>query len=141
MLKRFRNDELVRGSIILFVLMSIFNILNYVYQISMARMLGPADYGVLAVLMSFVYIFGIPSEAIQTIISRYTSRFNIKKNFGKMKDLAFRSMKKGVFFATIVFVIFLVVAFFLADILKIEYWLLAITGLFIFYVLDRKSVV
>jgi len=129
-----KQDELVKGSIILFLLLMIFNFLNYVFQISMAKLLGPADYGVLAVLMSFIYIISIPSEAIQTIISKYTSKFNSNNNLGEMKDLLLRSLKKGVMLSFIAFLIFLPIALVLSKFLNIEFWLIAITGLSIFYV-------
>jgi O-antigen/teichoic acid export membrane protein len=106
MLKKLRKDELVRGSLILIIMIGIFNILNYIFQISMARMLGPADYGVLAVLMSIVYIFGIPSEAIQTIISRYTSKFNVRRSLGKIKEMLIKSVKRGLLFSLIIFLVF-----------------------------------
>lgn len=133
-ISRIRNDELVRGGFILFLMMIIYNVFNYAFQISTAKILGPADYGVLAVLMSFLYIFSIPSEAIQTAISRYISKFNIKKEFGKMKDLAYRSLRRGVFFSLVMFLVFLPLAFFLSEILKISFWTIAFTGLFIFFV-------
>ena len=126
-------DEFLRGSIILVVMFGLYNLLNYVFQISMARMLGPSDYGVLAVLMSIVYIFSIPSEAIQTIITRYTSKFNIKKEYGKIKDLLFRSLWKGAIFSFIVFLIFLFISIFLSVWLNIEFYLLGITGIIIFF--------
>ncbi|MBU3912750.1 MAG: oligosaccharide flippase family protein [Nanoarchaeota archaeon] len=136
MIGRFKNlgkDELVRGSFILLAVISIFNILNYIFQMSMARLLGPADYGILAVLMSIVYIFGIPSEAIQTVIARYTSKFGIKKENGKIKDLMYRSLKKLFLFSVIAFIVFTILSISLSKMLKIDFWLLALTGLFIFY--------
>ncbi len=132
-LKSLGKDELVRGSFILFIMMNIFNFLNYLFHFFMARFLGPADYGVLAVLMSIVYISAIPSEAIQTIVSGYTSKFNINKNYGKMKDLLYKSLKRGFAVALIIFVLYIPVAFFLAGFLEIEFWLLILTGLLIFY--------
>jgi len=45
--------------------------------------------------MSFVYIFYMPSEAIQTIITKYTNKLNINNEFGKIKDLMYRSLKMG----------------------------------------------
>ena len=131
-IRNLKKDELVRGSMILIIMLGLFNVLNYIFQMSMAKLLGPADYGILAVLMSFVYIFGIPSEAIQTIITRYASRFNSKKQYGKMKDLLYRSMKKGMVFSIIVFLIFFILSFWFSGILKINTWLLIITGLIIF---------
>jgi len=133
-IKNLKKDDLVRGSIILFMMMALFNILNYIFQMAMARMLGPADYGVLAVLMSIVYIFGIPSEAIQTVITRYVSKFEIKKEYGKTKDLFIRSLKKGAVLSFILFTLFIFASIFLSDILRIKIGLLAITGIFIFYV-------
>lgn len=128
----FREDELVRGSVTLVILIGIFNVLNYVFQMSMARMLGPADYGILAVLMSFVYIFGIPSEAIQTITVRYTSIFSSKKEGGKIKDLLLRGLKKGFIFSIFVFLVFVFLAIFLSMLLKIEFLLIFLTGILIF---------
>lgn len=133
-MEKLGKDELVKGSIILFIMMIMYSLFNYAFQISMARILGPADYGVLAVLMSLIYIFGIPSEAIQTIVSKYTSKFNVRGEFGKMKDFMLRAMKKGALFAIVIFIIFLLIAFFLSNFLKIEFWLFGITGLYIFYV-------
>lgn len=134
MLERIKKDALVKGSLILFIMMGVFNVLNYAFQMSMARMLGPADYGILAVLMSIIYIFGIPSEAIQTIIARYISKFSVKNKFGKMKDIIYKSIKAGFWLSVITFFIFTIASIFLSKILNINFWLLAMTGLFIFYV-------
>lgn len=131
-LKGLLRNELVKGSLVLFILISIFNLFNYVFHFSMARLLGPADYGVLAVLMSIAYVFGIPSETIQTVISRYTSNFNLKKKFGKIKDLFYRGVKRGLQVAFVLFILFLIFAYFISDFLNINYWLVSITGLLIF---------
>ncbi|MFH1711031.1 MAG: oligosaccharide flippase family protein [Nanoarchaeota archaeon] len=134
MFEKIKKDVLIRGSLVMFVMLGIFNVLNYVFQMSMARMLGPADYGILAVLMSLLYIFGIPNEAIQTIITRYASKFEMKKDFGKTKYLLYKSLKKGLIFSAVIFCIFLIISVYLSGLLHINFWLLAMTGLFIFYV-------
>lgn len=134
MLERIKNDELVKGSLVLFVMIGVFNLLNYIFQISMAKLLGPEGFSVLAVLMAFIYIFSIPSEAIQTVVSRYTSRYNVNKDFGKMKNLLSKSMKKGLLFACILFVVFSPLAKLFSVLLKIDLFLMIITGLFLFYV-------
>lgn len=129
-----KNDELVKGSLILFVMITIFNVLNYVFHFSMAHLLSPADYGTLAVLMSILYIFGIPTEAIQTVVTRYASRFNAKKQYGKIKDLFYRSSKKGLLFAFVIFVVFLPIAWLLSPVLNINFSLLFLADIFVFYV-------
>src|SRR5207244_2533278 len=65
-----KNDELVRGSFVLFIMLNLFNLGGYLLHLVVANKLGPAGYGTFATLMSFTLIYGIPSEAIQTIISR-----------------------------------------------------------------------
>lgn len=134
MINRIKKDVLIRGSLVLFVMLGLFNVFNYLFQMSMARMLGPADYGILAVLMSIIYIFGIPSEAIQTIITRYTSKFEISNETGKVKDILYRSLRKGILFSFAAFAVFSVLSIFLSSLLKISFFLLIITGLFIFYI-------
>lgn len=133
-IKNLGNDELIRGSFIILVLLIFYNILNYVFQLSMARMLGPADYGILAVMMSFIYIFGIPGTAIQTIASKYTSKFSMNNEPGKMKDFLIRGLWKGFLFSLIIYIIAIPIIFLLSGLLDIKFYLLALTFLFIFYV-------
>ena len=129
---KIKKDELLKGSLVLFILINIFNLLNYIFQFSMARMLTAEDYGILAVLMSMVYIFTVPSEAIQNIISRQVSKFNTNKDLGKIKYILKKGLKRGVFFAFISFAIFFILSFFLSKFLKINLVLLWLTGIMIF---------
>jgi O-antigen/teichoic acid export membrane protein len=128
-----RGDELVKGSFILLIMIIFYNFLNYAFQISMARMLGPADYGILAVLMSIIYVIAIPGEAIQTVITRYTSKFKALNKTGKTKDLIYRSTWRGLIIALIIFILSLPVAYFLSAVLKISLSLIILTHVFIFY--------
>jgi len=133
-IKEMMKDELVRGSMVLVISIVIFNLFNYAFQISMAKMLGPADFGVLAALMSIIYILNIPGEAIQTVVSKYTSKFVSQNKIGKIKELMIRSGKKGFKFAVISFVILCILSILLSEIIKIELWLLILTGVFAFYI-------
>lgn len=124
------KDELLRGSIILFVMLNLFNFLNYVYHFFMARMLTTSDYGILMSLFSLIYIFSVPGEAIQAIFSKYTSKYS--ENKGKLKDLLFRGLKKAVKISFLFYIAFIPTAVFLSFFLGIKFMLFALTGLFIF---------
>lgn len=126
------KDEFIKGSIILFVMINIFNFLNYLFHFSMARILGPADYGVLSVLMSIGYILGVSSESIHNIVSRYTSRFNLNRKYGKIKNLLKKGFKKGFRISFIIFLLYLPFAFLMSILLNIDFWLLVIVGILIF---------
>ena len=133
MLKKIFTSELGKGALVLFITINLFNFLNFLFHFSMGRMLGPEDYGILAVLMSLIYIYAIPTEAIQNIISRYTSRFNLKKEHGKIKFLLLKSLNKSFKISIILFLFLILIGIFLSLFLQINFWLIFITNLFIFF--------
>jgi len=133
LLRRFLSSDLGKGSLILFILINIFNFLNYIFQFTMARMLGPADYGILGVLMSLVYIYSIPAEAIQGVFSKYTTKFNEEQ--GKIKTLIMKGLNKSLIYGLIAFVLANIVGYFLANFLDIQFLLIFITNIIIFGIL------
>ena len=132
MFKKIFSSELGRGAIILLITMNIFWFLNLLFHFFMGRMLGPEEYGVLAVLMSILYIYGIPTEAIQNLISNYVSKFNLKKEDGRIKFLMLKSLKKSFKISLIFFVILSILSIFLSYFLNINLWLILFTNIFIF---------
>ena len=132
MLKKFFGSELGKGAIILFIMMNFANLLNFIFHFAMGRMLGPEGYGVFAVLMSLLYIYSIPVESIQNLVSKYTTKLNLEKNYGKIKCLMIKSLKKGFISGLGVFIILIPVSFFISQFLNINFWLIVITNCFIF---------
>lgn len=131
-IKNLKSHELFRSSLILLILMNVANVLNYLFHFSMARMLGPADYGTLALLTSIIYLFTIPTNSIQTVVSKYTTKFKLKKEYGKIKGMLNYLLRTLFLVFLMAFVIFLIVSIFIYLPLKVPYWLLALTGLFLF---------
>ena len=125
------NKNLIGGSAVLLVAFGLFNILNFVFQFSMARMLSVSDYGILASLFSLIYILLVFSESIQTIITKYSSN---EKDKGKLKTLLIKSSRKTFHLSLIIFCSYLLVSIFLSFLLKINYLLLSISGLLIFLI-------
>jgi len=97
--------------------------------------LGPTASGKssLAVLMSMIYIYGVPTEAIQNIVSRYTSKFNSKKENRKIKFFMFKSLKKGLIAASLIFAGLVPFSFFLSNFLNVNFWLIFIANISIFF--------
>jgi len=94
MIKKIFSNELFKGSFITLILFNLFNVFQAVFHFIGARVLGAEDYGILATLLGISFILGIPAEAIQTIISRYTTEFYVKKDYSKIKNLIKKSYKK-----------------------------------------------
>jgi len=126
------SKELTKGGIILFICFNIFNFLNLIFNFMAARFLGPVDYGILATLMSIIFIFSIPNEAIQTIISRFSTKFNVEKDKGKIKNLMIKGVKKFAILSVICFLIFASFSSLIGKFLFIENRLILLTGIFLF---------
>ena len=89
----------------------------------MARMLTPADYGTLAALFSIIYLTGIFSESIQTVIVKYSAS---EKSKARLKNLITRSIKKALKFSIIIFIGYILLSIPLSFMLEIPYLLVCI---------------
>jgi len=123
--------ELFRGSFTLFIFMNLFNVLNYFFHFVSARLLGPADYGILAAIMSMIFVFSIPADTIQTILSRYSTKYNLE-NKKMLKDLLVKSMKKFTLAGLISTGIFLLFSPVISKFLFIDLRLIMLSGLILF---------
>ncbi|MFA5856717.1 MAG: oligosaccharide flippase family protein [Candidatus Pacearchaeota archaeon] len=137
MIKRFnelRKNDLVRGSLILFFFMNLFNLLNYVFQATMARLLSLSQFGTFAALMGIIYLFSFISDSVQLVSSKYTSIIDEKKSPGKVKTMIFKMTKRGMQFSLFAFVLYLLSSFLISWFLKIEIGLVIMTGSVLFLV-------
>ncbi|MBI2078696.1 MAG: oligosaccharide flippase family protein [Euryarchaeota archaeon] len=73
LVRRVASDELFRHSAVLFVLITAANALNYLFQLIMARMLTPAEFGVLGVLLSMFLLVAVPMGALQTGVAHFAA--------------------------------------------------------------------
>lgn len=54
------------------------NVLNYVFNLVMGRMLSPAEYGEAAALITLVMIVVVPSTTLTTLLAKYTAEYQAK---------------------------------------------------------------
>ncbi len=122
------TKQFLGGSLILLVTFNLFNLINFFFQFSMARMLSVEHYGILATLFSMLYVIGVFSESVQTITTKYSAEENDK---GKLKNLFKRTFKKATSISLAIFIAYLILIYPLAPFLKIPYSLLAMNGMLI----------
>ncbi len=132
MLKKIFSNELYKGSIILIILLNLGNFFGYLFQFTMAQLLGPILYGAFAVVTNIILVFGVPLISIQTIVAKHTAKFNAQKNIRKIKGLFLFLIKKVMIIAIIIFFIFSLISLFLSKYLGISVGVLILTGCFIF---------
>jgi len=92
----------------------------------MGRVLGPADYGTLGVLLSIGYIMGIFLNTLQTSIAKYVAQFKAKKEIEKVSFLLARSIRRFLYTGLLLSSLFILLIPFLATFLHIVWYLLAI---------------
>lgn len=119
LLNYYRNSKFLKDNIILFIGSIISGILGFAFHFSMGRILGPANYGVLGVILSLVYIMSIGLNTLQTGITKFVSEFNAKKEYSKISYLINQSIKKLTFYGIILFIIFIFITPLLAKFLHI----------------------
>ncbi len=124
------NRELLKGSAILLICFGAFNVFNLLFHLVMARTLSVAEYGILATLFSLIYITGVFSESIQTVITKYSSDEQKKS---RIKNIFFRAGRKAVFLGAGFYVAYLGIAILLSNLLDIKYALLAINGIVVLF--------
>ena len=98
----------------------------------MAKSLGPEDYGALAVLMSLFYFIAVPNEIIQTVVSKYSSKFKAKKEYGKIKNLLIKFIFNGALIALALFIILIPLFYLYAQFVNVAFSLVVIMGFMIF---------
>lgn len=102
-------DEIYKHGALMFVATTAANVCNYLFHLIMGRMLGPADYGALASLLSLFFIITTPvKDAIRTVISKYVAVFKAHNEFGKIRYLTHKAIQQLFFYG---FLFFLLIGF------------------------------
>ncbi len=123
------HRKVITGSIILLVAFNIFNALNFLFHLLMARFLSIAEYGMLATLFSFVYILAVFTESIELVLAKYTAA---EKDIGKLKNITKRSLFRASKISFLMFCAYALIAIPLANFIRIPYPLMILNGFMIF---------
>jgi len=94
-------------------------VLGFIFHFSMGRILGPADYSVLGVMLSIIYIMGIGLNTLQTGITKFVSDLKVKKEYSKISYLINQSIKKLTIYGIILLILFILISPLLAKFLHI----------------------
>lgn len=114
------KNQLVAGSLVLFVGTAVSNFGNYLYHLLMGRMLGPIDYGILASLISLTYLFNIPMGTLNLVVVKYVSALRGKKELGAIAYFHSWLNKKVTIFALAGFFLLTIASPLFASFLHLE---------------------
>lgn len=116
---KLKKNKLIKNSYILFLGSMSTSVGNYIFHLVAGRALGPADYGVLASLISVSVILSIPMSTINMVIIKLASNLKVNKNYGELHFLLRYLMKNLTLVGLAVFLALCIMAPWLAHFLQI----------------------
>ena len=70
----------------------IINILNYIFTILIGRLLGPAAYGEVAVILGLSTILTVPALSLTTFMATYSAKYKAEKKISSLNHLRTRTV-------------------------------------------------
>ncbi len=95
------------------------NIFNLLYQLFMVRNLDATSYGILNSIFAIIMILGIPALTIQMSVTNFVSRYNASGQFGSIKAIAAKLLKRMTIFGGLLFLVILIFSGSISDYLKL----------------------
>ena len=131
LISKVKTDQLVRGSMVVFLGSAVASAINYLYHMVLGRMLGPSDYGIFASLLSLTYVYGIPVSVLNLVSLKYIASL---KQLGGVERAAgfFRWFgKKIILFSLFLFIISMAVSPLAAGFLRVSVFWVILTNFII----------
>lgn len=131
--KKFLKQELVKGSIYIFIGSIFANIFNFLFNLFMSRNLVVEDYGILTSIISLIGLVVTPVAAIiPTVVNFAGSRF-AKEEYGEVRLFFLKIIKPLILVGFIFLFCFIIFTKTIGDFFHIkEEFLIVITGLIVF---------
>lgn len=143
-IRRILGHSVAKSTLIVLAGSMVANFFAYLYHLIVGRILGPEKYGELAALFSLIYILNVPTVGLQTILTKYFSRFKALNRTGESKSLFFLASQWTIIFEIIGFVGLLLALRPLADFLHIAsresfVWLYFIFATYLLSIIELSS--
>lgn len=139
MMKRLFSHPLFLSGTIMVVGSNFVNALNYLYNLVMGRLLGPAGYGELASIFSIVNLIGIINMSLGLVITRFVAA---AKDDVEIKGLVKWFQRIALLLAGLLFLATLLLSRWIAQFLNLDVWLIVLLSLvwmFIFPAFVNKA--
>ncbi|MFH1736512.1 MAG: oligosaccharide flippase family protein [Actinomycetota bacterium] len=119
-IKKLAANRLVRGSAVLWVGTMAANVSNYLFHLLMGRFLGPVNYGVLASVISVLYILTVPTFTIMTAVMKFTAEHSVEEAPSKTRELMMRLSKRLLVISAMLFVVIVALSPMISSFLNIS---------------------
>ncbi len=131
-LNLFFRDDIVKSGLIFLVASVVTAAFNYIYHLSMGRMLGPEEYGILGSLFAIVYIVLLSSTTIGLVVSKFTSELHGRKDYPHLKFLLVHALSRIIIFGGLGLLLYCLLSPLLAKFMHVEVAGVIIVGIVAF---------
>lgn len=118
--QRIKTDEMIKDSLLLVSLITLANLFNYFYQLSMGILLPQAQYGILLGLNSLLVIIMVFSQTLTVAVAKYVSSLQARGWVEGANYFWKSSLKRSLLFGIVIFAIFIALSPLVANFLKLE---------------------
>ena len=101
-LKRLAQDRFLKGSALIFIAVVLANLFNYLYQITMGRLLTIDEFGEVNAIISFITIFSLPLGALTNYFAHETSTYLAQDHLTSVKNLHRTGLRKTLWVALVI---------------------------------------
>lgn len=114
------RHPLISGSSIIFIGSFAANILNYIFNLSVGRLLSVSDYGLYFTLISIFGLFTVFQLALTGIFAKFSAKYIAREDKGLFNTLLLKGFKYLLIISLLLFVSFLSFSSFLSTFLNME---------------------
>lgn len=104
-LNRLKNNALIKNGFVLASSTMVVNILAYLYNIIVGRMVGPDNYGVFSSLISIMYIITVFTYTVVFLVAKFCAQYYSVKDMDSIYSIFKYATKKTLYISIILFII------------------------------------
>jgi len=119
-IRRASQSDLIKGSFVVFLGQNFGNLGQFLYNLSIARILGPSLYGDFGAILSVSALFSAPLSVLSLMATKNASSFFGKGESGKIAWYTREIIRKGLLISFFGFIVFLLTLPWLSKFLQIQ---------------------
>jgi len=89
------SSSFLRANFLVFFIVNLGNVFNYLFQLVMGKLLSPHDYGTMNALFSLAVIAFAPFTVIPPVVANFTASYSAKNDFSRVTCLTKYSFYSG----------------------------------------------
>jgi O-antigen/teichoic acid export membrane protein len=114
------TKKFIKEGSVLIIATFIGSAFNYLFNISMGRLLGPADYSIMMSLLSLLMIVSIPIGTVQTVVAKYVTNFHAHNKTDTINSFLYGTFIRIFIFGMFIFVVLISTSKIIANYLNIS---------------------